>query len=70
MASTTTSRIMWPRPAVADCIFCMFVRDTRGAALDHAQRFNFFPASPVCSVTWLLAGDWHLIDQPDEMRRP
>lgn len=70
MTATTTSRIVWPRPAVAGCVFCMIVRDTRGVALDQAQRFNFFPASPLCSVMWRLAGDWHLIEQPDQMERP
>lgn len=70
MTATTISRIVWPRPAVAGCVFCMIVRDTRGVALDQTQRFNFFPASPLCSVMWGLAGDWHLIDQPDEMERP
>ena len=70
MTATTISRIVWPRPAIAGCVFCMIVRDTRGVALDHIQRFNFFPASPLCSVMWGLAGDWHLIDQPDQMERP
>src|SRR5437868_2589375 len=70
MAPTTLSEIMWPRPAVADCIFCMIVRDTRGVTLDHDQRFNFFPASPVCSVTSVIAGDWHLIDRPEQMDDP
>jgi AraC-like DNA-binding protein len=70
MASTTISEIMWPRPAVADCIFCMIVRDTRGVVLDHDQRFNFFPASPACSLTAMFAGDWHLIERPDQMDHP
>jgi hypothetical protein len=70
MTSTTTSQIVWPRPEVAGCVFCMIVRDTRGIALDQTQRFNFFPASPHCSVTWVFAGDGHLIDEPDEMERP
>ena len=70
MTATTTSQIMWPRPAVAGCIFCVIVRDTRGVALDPTQRFNFFPASPLCSVSWVFAGDWHLIDRPDQMQRP
>ena len=70
MTATTISRIVWPRPAIAGCVFCMIVRDTRGVALAQAQRFNFFPASPLCSVMWGLAGDWHLIDQPDQMERP
>ena len=68
--ATTTSRIVWPRPAVAGCVFCMIVRDTRGVALDQTQRFNFFPASPLCSVMRVFAGDWHLIDRPEQMERP
>jgi hypothetical protein len=51
-------------------VFCTIVRDTRGVALDHSQRFNFFPAAPVCSVAWVLAGDCHLIDGPEQMQRP
>jgi AraC-like DNA-binding protein len=70
MTSTTTSGIVWPRPAVAGCVFCTIVRDTRGVALDQSQRFNFFPASPLCSVAWVLAGDCHLVDRPDQMERP
>ena len=70
MASMITSQIVWPRPAVAGCIFCTIVRDTRGVALDQTQRFNFFPASPLCSVMWVLSGDWHLIDQPEQMECP
>ncbi len=70
MTATTTSRIVWPRPATAGCIFCMIVRDTRGVRLDQAQRFNFFPASPLCCVSWLLAGDWHLIDGLEQMEQP
>ena len=70
MTSTTISEIMWPRPASAGCVFCTIVRDTRGCTLDHAQRFNFFPASPVCCVTFVFAGEFHLIDQPDAMERP
>jgi AraC-like DNA-binding protein len=70
MALTTISEITWPRPGIAGCAFCRIVRDTRGVTLDQAQRFNFFPASPVCSVAWLFAGDCHLIDGPDQMERP
>jgi AraC-like DNA-binding protein len=70
MVATTISQILWPRPAVVGCVFCAIVRDTRGIALDHAQRFNSFPATPLCSVAWTLAGDCHLVDQPDQMQQP
>jgi AraC-like DNA-binding protein len=68
--SATTSEILWPRPASAGCVFCTIVRDTRGCALDQAQRFNFFPASPLCCVTFVFAGEFHVIDQPEAMERP
>ncbi len=70
MISKTTSQIVWPRPALAACIFCVIVRDTRGVALDQAQRFNYFPASPLCCVTRLVAGDIHLITDPQQMQHP
>jgi AraC-like DNA-binding protein len=70
MALTTISEIAWPRPGIAGCVFCRIVRDTRGVRLDQAQRFNFFPASPVCSVAWLFAGECHLIEGPYQMTRP
>jgi AraC-like DNA-binding protein len=70
MTATTISEIVWSRPSVAGCVFCMIVRDTRGVALDQNQRFNFFPATPLCSVAWTFVGDCQLIDQPDQMKRP
>ena len=70
MTSKTTSRIVWPRAELAGCVFCTIIRDTRGVALDQTERFNFFPAAPLCSVMWIFTGDWHLIDQPDQMERP
>ena len=59
-----------PARGIAGCVFCRIVRDTRGVTLDHAERFDFFPASPLCSVAGLFTGDCHLIDQPDQMARP
>ncbi|MBO0751264.1 MAG: AraC family transcriptional regulator [Bradyrhizobiaceae bacterium] len=38
--------------------------------LQHAERFNFFPASPFCCVTSVFVGDLHLIEQEEEMERP
>jgi AraC-like DNA-binding protein len=70
MTATTTSGIVWPRAALAGCVFCTIVRDTRGVTLEQSQRFNFFPASPLCSVAWVLAGDCHVIDGPAQMERP
>lgn len=68
--TSTISQIIWPKPAAAGCVFCTMVRDTRGAALEHAERFNFFPASPFCTITCTFAGDCHWIDQADQIEHP
>lgn len=70
MTATTISQIIWPRPSAAGCVVCTMVRDTRGVSLDHAERFNFFPASPFCTVTWTFAGECHWINQPDQIKHP
>jgi AraC-like DNA-binding protein len=68
--TSTISEFVWPRAALADCINGMVVRDTRGCALDQAQRLNFYPAIANPAVAWKLAGDWHRIDHPDQMEQP
>jgi AraC-like DNA-binding protein len=64
------SEFVWPRPALADCVTAMVIRDTRGCGLDQTQRFNFFPASPMPVVVCIFAGDSHVIEHPDQMDRP
>jgi hypothetical protein len=69
MTSTITEFVR-PRPALTDCLAGMLVRDTWGCALDQNQRFNFVPAELLCVVGCMVIGDWHQIDQPDQMERP
>ena len=70
MTLSAISQIIWPRAALADCLFCTILRDTRGVALDQDQRFNFFPASPFCALTWMFEGELYGIDHLDQMERP
>ncbi|HEX5356059.1 MAG TPA: AraC family transcriptional regulator [Aquabacterium sp.] len=55
--STDTARLYLPRPSLAHCLRGTLVRDTRGVTLTDAQRFNFFPATPYCAITWFLEGE-------------
>ncbi|MED5597391.1 helix-turn-helix domain-containing protein [Janthinobacterium sp. P210006] len=64
MASTPTSapapvtRLIAPRTALASCVRAMLVRNTMGCApLPPAQRLNRFPAVPMCSIIWTVAGE-------------
>ena len=62
MASTPTpapvTRLIAPRTALASCVRAILVRDTmRCPLLPPAQRLNRFPAVPMCSIIWTIAGD-------------
>jgi AraC-like DNA-binding protein len=54
--STARNHLWPPRLALGGCIRGILARDTRGAALTPAQRFNHFPATPMATLTWWLAG--------------
>ena len=57
-AHTPLTRLIAPRAALASCVRAFLVRDTtRCAPLPPAQRLNRFPAAPMCSIIWTVAGD-------------
>jgi AraC-like DNA-binding protein len=51
------SRLVLQPMALSSCVHSTIVRDTRGTVLAPAQRLNYFPASPLCGIFWLLEGD-------------
>ncbi|OEZ80030.1 helix-turn-helix domain protein [Janthinobacterium sp. HH106] len=56
-APTPLTRLIAPRAALASCVRAILVRDTTGCApLPPAQRLNRFPAAPMCSIVWTVAG--------------
>ena len=54
--------MLLPRTSLSSLLFAAIVRDTRGAQLTADERFNYFPASPLWAVTWVLEGAIHLVD--------
>ncbi len=49
--------VIWlPSAPLDTCLRAIMSRDTRGVALDEAQRCNHFPATPACSITWYFSG--------------
>src|SRR5471032_1533022 len=54
--STALNRLWTPRLSLSGCVRGVMTRDARGVALSPEQRFNYFPASPLCSIGWWLAG--------------
>ena len=47
-------------------------RSTLGLALSDAQRFNHYPATPLCSIGWMFEGSTELLPShaPAEMTQP
>jgi AraC-like DNA-binding protein len=54
--------LILPRTSLSSLLFAAIVRDTRGVQLTADEQFNFFPASPLCAVTWVREGSIHLVD--------
>lgn len=54
--SAARQQLWLPRLSLAACIRAVMVRDTRGVALTDLQRFNHFPASPLCAISWWFSG--------------
>ncbi len=57
LASATHAALLAPRLSLASCTRAYMTRSTLGADLSPRQRHNHFPASPYCSIMWLLHGD-------------
>lgn len=59
----TTSRLLLPSMEMASCVSAAIFRDTSGTALTDNERLNYFPASPLHSVTIVTEGALHIADQ-------
>lgn len=46
------------------CVFLGVERDTRGLQFTDAQRFNYYPASPLPMISWIFSGSLHMVEQP------
>lgn len=45
-------------------MFWAVERDTRGASLDESQRFNYYPATPLPSISWIFQGSLQMVADP------
>ncbi|WP_349740591.1 helix-turn-helix domain-containing protein [Roseateles cavernae] len=57
------ARLLVSGLALSGCLHAHLWRDTSAAAgLSEAQRSSWFPASPLCGLSWTLAGEGEQID--------
>ena len=64
MPEPPSTRLIAASPRLATCVRGFIVRDTRGAGLAPSDRFNHFPASPLCAVSWFIEGSALLDGEP------
>lgn len=67
--SNAVARLWLPRLALTGCVRGAMIRDTRGVALADDQRFNHYPATPLCSISWWFSGEVQML-APGEPAAP
>lgn len=63
MTSPPRARLLLPHLDLASCIFSGVERDTRGASLSDAERFNYYPATPMALISWICEGELHMVEE-------
>ena len=59
--SQGTARLWLPQLSLTGCIRGVMVRDTTGVSLPDERRFNHYPATPMCSISWWFTGDVEMV---------
>ena len=57
----TFSALVAPSLGLASCVRSYVMRSTMDAELRPEQRYNHFPASPLCGIFWLLEGESRVV---------
>ncbi|MEO9460134.1 MAG: helix-turn-helix domain-containing protein [Lentilitoribacter sp.] len=56
------SFLLQPPKNLSSCIAAGVVRDTRGSLLSAADRYNYFPANPLVSISFVMEGALQTFD--------
>lgn len=59
-----------PSRALSACVVAGIERDTRGCLLNDAERFNYYPATPMAVVSWIFDGALHMVEERGPTPRP
>lgn len=66
----TTAFMHIPSPTLGACVLAGVERDTRGCMLDDAERFNYYPATPMAVISWIFEGTLHMVEERGSSPRP
>ncbi len=63
MPNVPTTRLIAASAALASCVPAFLVRSTLGVpAMSLSGRYNRYPATPLCSIAWMLRGPSLLVE--------
>lgn len=64
-AAPDPTRLIAPPAALASCVRAYVMRSTAEAPLaDPGQRCNYFPATPLCSISFFIEGEAQVLQPP------
>lgn len=63
MPQRPSARFLIPSPKLGACVFAGVERDTRGLSLTDGERFNYYPATPLATLSWIFEGSLHLVEE-------
>ncbi|MYM35678.1 AraC family transcriptional regulator [Duganella sp. FT94W] len=65
------TRLIFPRKSLASCVRAYVVRSTIETPLNAREdRYNHYPATPHCSVTFYIEGEVEVVDPPGVVQEP
>jgi AraC-like DNA-binding protein len=63
--SNAINRLWLPRASLSACSRGVMGRSTLGLDLTEAQRLNFFPSTPLCTISWWFHGASEMAPSPN-----
>ena len=57
-----------PHASLSGLIFMAVERNTLGHCFNDKQRFNYYPASPFPTISWIFEGQLHMVQNGDATR--
>jgi len=64
------TRLIMPPLALASCVRACVTRSTVEAPLAEGDRFNHFPATPLCSISFYMEGEVEVLQPADWPKGP
>lgn len=70
MKDTEYARLHLPDSTICQYLAMAVERDTRGLTLTPAERFNYYPASPFPTLSWIWQGELQMVQDVSDSQLP